>query len=118
MIRAARALGALVLGFLACLAALLLHQYVWGFALGVLACVTTWLALPAHWWGRPVFGLAWALVAGYGTVTRPEGDFLIPANALGYAFLGWAFVVLLAGVVTWPTRTRVPWNQGSVTDSA
>ena len=100
------AVTCLALGGVAGSAALLLHQYAWGFALGVAASAAVWWALGPRWWGRTPFSAGWVVVAFLGSSTRPEGDFLVPANLPGYAFLGWSLTLVVASVVTWPTRTR------------
>lgn len=99
------AVGLLVVGAAGGLAAVLLHQRGWGLALGLAAAVASALALPRGWWSRVAFMLGWMGAVAWAAVPRPEGDYLIPANASGYALLAGSFVVLLVALATsGPTR--------------
>ncbi len=89
-----------VLGAAGGLAAVLLHQRGWGLALGLAAAAVAALALPRGWWSRLAFMLGWVGAVAYATPPRPEGDYLIPANASGYTLLGGSFVLLLVALAT------------------
>lgn len=94
-----------VVGAATGLAALVAHQRgVWSLLLGLSAGVLLVLVLPPRWWARPPVALGWVLVVVRGTLPRPEGDYLVPANTRGYALLVGTFVIALLAVAT----TRPP----------
>lgn len=93
------ALGCLLLGAVVGLAAVLLHGYGWGLGLGIAATAATLAALPGGWWARLAFALGWTGLLGVATVQRPEGDYLIAADASGYLLLATGAVVLGSGFV-------------------
>ena len=99
------AVALLAVGAAAGLATVLLHQRGWGLALGLAAAAATTLALPRGWWSRVAFMLGWMGAVVWAMMPRSEGDYLIPANASGYAVLVGSFVVLLVALATsGPTR--------------
>ncbi|KRF36725.1 hypothetical protein [Nocardioides sp. Soil805] len=100
VLRGGCAAGLLVVGAASGLAAVLLHQHGWGLALGLAAAVAVAAVLPRGWWSRLAFMLGWMGAVAYATVPRPEGDYLIAANASGYALLGGSFLVLLVALAT------------------
>lgn len=93
-------LGSLLAGLLTGVAGVVLHQYAWGLVLAVLGSAAGAWFLPPRWPARPAFALGWVLAVGAGTVTRPEGDYLVPADTRGVLLLGWSSVLLLAALVT------------------
>lgn len=99
-LRGGCALALLVAGAAAGLATVLLHQQGWGLALGLAAAIAATLALPRGWWSRVAFMLGWMGAVVWAMVPRAEGDYLIPANLLGYVVLGGSFVVLLVALAT------------------
>lgn len=99
-LRGGCALALLVAGAAAGLATVLLHQQGWGLALGLAAAISATLALPRGWWSRVAFMLGWMGAVVWAMVPRAEGDYLIPANLLGYVVLGGSFVVLLVALAT------------------
>lgn len=101
LVRPLAALLVLVLATGSSLAAVLLHGHPWGLALAWVSGGAALWALPATWWGRPVFALGWLAVLVAALFPRPEGDFLIADNPSGYVLLasGVAFmVVVMIGV--------------------
>ena len=94
-------LGGAVVG----LATVALHTIWWGLLLGALATAATVYALPAGWWLRAAFGVGWAVAVGYLSVPRPEGDYVISADANGYLLLGLAVAVLVVSLATLPRPT-------------
>ena len=74
-----RSLGGLVLGVATGVAAVAVHQYVWGLALALVAAVATALALRAGA-ARLLMSAGLAAVVLRGSLLRPEGDFLVLAN--------------------------------------
>ncbi|MGN0065245.1 MAG: hypothetical protein ACI379_13485 [Nocardioides sp.] len=104
-------MAALALGLLSAAAAVLLHQLWWGLLLGVLVSLLLWWALPPRWWTRLAFALGWVVVAVVAAVPRGAGDYLVPANVLGYAFLVWSVVLVVVSVV-FPGRRTDPGLSG------
>lgn len=98
--RALVATLALVLGLACGLATALVHRDWWGLVLGVGTAVTVPWALPAAWWGRPVFAVGW--VAAILAVLLPPagGGFMVVGDLLGYGLIGGSLVLLVACVVT------------------
>ncbi|WP_370618184.1 DUF6113 family protein [Mumia qirimensis] len=101
---------AVLLGAAVCVAGLVVHRHVdlsvpWGLLL-VLATVV--LATRAAGYLVGTAG-AVALAGGYGVVlflgtsSRPEGDYLVAADTLGYAFLLGSLAALVAGLL-WTMR--------------
>ena len=101
LVRAATALALLVVGAGGGLAAALVHQWWWGLALGLAAATLVTIALPAGGL-RFAFMLGWFGAIGYAVLPRPEGDYLIPATASGYAMLGGSFLLFLVALATLP----------------
>ena len=104
--RVVGALGLVVLGAVAALAAVMVHQRWWGLVLAVPATVLTAVALPAGWWTRLPFAAGFAVVLGLAMVPRGEGDYLVPGNGRGYVLIGLAFVVIMVSVATLPRPVR------------
>ncbi len=100
------AVGLLLGGAVVGLATVALHSIWWGLLLGVLATAAALWALPGGWWLRLPFGLGWAAMAGYLSVPRGEGDYVIAASLDGYLLLGFAVVVLVVSVATVPRPGR------------
>lgn len=100
-----RVVGALLLllaGVATSIATVALHPRWWGLLLGAAATLTVLHALGRGWSTRLPFGVGWAGLVAVVAPTRPEGDFVISADAPGYALLGLALVVLLWSVATLP----------------
>jgi hypothetical protein len=97
--RGAVAVLALAGGVVVGTASVLLHDYVWGLALGVAASWSLVWAVPGGWWRRLPFALGWCLAALVLADERPEGDLLVRADLRGYLLLGAGVVVLLGGIV-------------------
>ena len=92
------ALLAAVAGALSSAATALVHHYWWGLAWGVVAGVLAVRALPARWWGRPLFVGAWLVVTYVVLAGRPEGDFLVADTVEGYLYLGSGLLLVLVAV--------------------
>jgi hypothetical protein len=86
--------------------AVLLHDYAWGLALGVVTTFALLVALPPGWWARSTFAVGWLVVLWQATTERPEGDYLVSSDASGYALLVAGMVVLAAGFVGLVRRGR------------
>ncbi|MGH1562036.1 DUF6113 family protein [Mumia sp. DW29H23] len=97
---------AAVLGVVLCIGGLVVHRHVdlhvpWGLILALAALLVTLRAagLVAGVAGAVVLALAYGVVLLLTMSSRPEGDYLVAADALGYAFLLGSLVVLGLGVV-------------------
>ena len=101
------AAGLLLAGAVTGIAAVGLHELVWGFFLVVAATAVTVWALPAGWL-RVGFVLGWTVMVGWLTVPRTEGDYLVSQDWQGYGLLGVGLAVLMAAVVTLPRPRRDP----------
>ncbi|WP_309646973.1 hypothetical protein [Nocardioides sp.] len=99
------ALALLLGGAAVGLASVALHPLWWGLLLGVVATSAALWALPPGWWLRAAFGAGWAAMAAYLSVPRPEGDYVISADAQGYALLGFGVAVLIFSLATLPAPT-------------
>ena len=95
------AVGLLVAGAVTGLAAVAVHEMVWGFVLAAAATAVTVFALPPGLL-RLAFVVGWAATVGWLTVPRPEGDYLISQDWQGYALLGIGIGILVSGVATVP----------------
>jgi len=112
-----RLLGCLVAGASTALGGFVVHRHVerqllvdlpWGLAL---ALVTLFAVVRAAGEVSGVHGLAasaggWVLIALLVQSPRPEGDFLLAGDALGYGFLLGGMAVLGVAVVTGVTAER------------
>lgn len=102
-------LGLATLGVLVGAAAVVSHGRTPGLLLAVVATGATAYALPGGWGTRFAFTVGWVAVLAYALVPRPEGDYLISADAQGYVLLGLGLVLLLFGIVTLrPLRPQDP----------
>ena len=103
------ATGAFVLGLVVGLSSVALHHYWWGLLLAIAATSAAAHALPAGWWARMPFAVAWVAIVGYLAVPRDEGDYVIAGDVQGYVLLGFAVALLVASMVTLqPIRRRHP----------
>ena len=100
------AAGLLLVGAGTGVAAVALHELVWGFVLAAAATAVTVFALPPGWL-RMGFVLGWVAMVGWLTVPKPEGDYLISQDWQGYALLGIGIAILVAGVATLPRPARL-----------
>ena len=100
------AAGLFLAGCAVGLASALVHTLWWGLPLAVSATGCSLAALPAGWWARLPFGVAFAAMVGYLATPRPEGDYVVAGNLRGYLLLGWALAVLVASIVTLRLRHR------------
>jgi hypothetical protein len=109
VLRVAQALGLLVTGLAVGLASVAVHNTWWGLPLAVVATAATAYALPGGWTARAPFAIGWAAMVGLLAVPRGEGDFVIAEDVNGYALLGCALALVVAGLVTLPPpRTNTP----------
>jgi hypothetical protein len=92
----------LVAGALTGLAAAALHEIGWGLALAAVTTGVALVALPRGWSSRLAFALGWTGLVGWLVVPRPEGDYVVSADAPGYALIGLALAVLVVGLATLP----------------
>jgi uncharacterized membrane protein YccC len=105
-----RALGlallTLVGGMIVGLSLVAVHSWWVMLALGAVAVVASMAALPVAWWSRPPFAVGFTTMVGLGMVPRPEGDYLISADAQGYSLLAATLVLLIGTFVTLPRRRQ------------
>jgi hypothetical protein len=103
------AVGASVLGLTVGLSSVALHHYWWGLLLALAATSMAAFALPAGWWARIPFAVAWVAIVGYLAIPKDEGDYAISGDVQGYVLLGFAVALLAAAMVTLqPIRRRNP----------
>ena len=100
------AVALLLGGAVTAVAAVALHDLVWGFVLAAAATSVTVAALPPGWWSRLAFVVGWVAMVGWLTVPRPEGDYLISQDWQGYGVLAVGMVLLVVGVATLPRPAR------------
>ncbi len=116
----ARFVAGVVVGLLVAVAGLAAHRQVWrsgqvavpwGLALSLVTLLTTVLAARYLGGVTAVIGTSagWVATVVWLQTPRPEGDFLLAADALGYGFAVGGMVVALLGVViamSRPPRAR------------
>ena len=107
--RALVAVACLILGLVVGLSSVALHHYWWGLLLALAATSMAAFALPAGWWARIPFAVAWVAIVGYLAIPKDEGDYVISGDVRGYVLLGFAVALLVAAMVTLqPIRRRNP----------
>ncbi|MCR6030617.1 hypothetical protein GGQ22_04070 [Nocardioides sp. zg-579] len=106
LVAVALLVGSAALGVVVAIAAVAVHQLWWGLLLGAAASLAAVVALPARWSTRPPFALGYAAVLAAAVQRRPEGDYLVPADASGYLLLGLALVLLVVAFATLPRPGR------------
>lgn len=99
-LRAGLALLLLILGVFIGGAATVVHATTVGLPLAIAATAATSYALPGGWGTRFPFGLGWLVVPGYTAQQRPEGDYLVAADAHGYALLGFGLALLMFSIIS------------------
>lgn len=97
----------LCLGVATGVAAVAVHQWWWGLILAVAASLAVLVALPPALWGRLPYAVGWLAVVGLLSVPRPEGDYLVPGNLVGYTLLSSGLVIIVVALVTLPTGRRM-----------
>ncbi len=75
-----------------------------GLVLGVAAGAAALRALPRGVATRLALATGWAVAVLRLAVRRPEGDYVVAADVGGYVLLVTSLVLVLAAVVTLPTR--------------
>ncbi len=93
------ALAALGVGAATGLATVVLHHTAWALPA---ALVTVLVTVTLPWWARLGFVAGWVLVAVRAMLPTPSGDYLIGADARGYALLGLGLGLVVACVVGLP----------------
>jgi hypothetical protein len=104
-VRAGAALGLLLLGGVVGLSATWTHSRWWALALGAASTLVLELAVPAGLL-RIAYAVGWVALSAYFLLARPEGDFVVASDPIGYAFIGVGLVVLLLAVATISPRRR------------
>jgi hypothetical protein len=113
-LRRLAAVGLLVLGAAVGMAATWTHSRWWGLALGAAATLVSELALPPGLL-RIAYAAGWVAGSAYFLLARPEGDFVVGSNAIGYTFLGVGLLVVVLAIGTIPQRARLPGRPGGST---
>jgi len=107
----------LVVGAGSAVAAVAVHGHWWGLALTIAAVLATLVALGPGWATRLPFAAGFGLGVLRLALGRPEGDFLVAADAPGYLLLLLALVVVAAAVATLPRPGRGRRRQHVPTDT-
>jgi hypothetical protein len=97
---------ALLAGLGAGIATVLVHGWWWGLVLGEAATVMVALVTPRGWGTRLAFALGNAAAVAALSIPRPEGDYLVGADARGYTVLAVTVLVLGAAIATLPRPGR------------
>ena len=100
--RALAAAGLFVAGAAVGLAAVAVHELWWGLPLATVASAASLVALPAGWWTRLPYAAGWDAMVGWLTFPRPDGGYVVSADAQGYAVLGLGLLLLAGCVATLP----------------
>lgn len=95
-----------LLGAVVGVAAVWTHARWWGLALGVAASLATELALDRGA-RRLLFAGGWLAASAFFLLSRPEGDYVVASDTIGYTFLAAGLLVLTVAVATVPPRRRV-----------
>ena len=102
VIRILVALVMLAVGAVSAVAAVALHGRWWGLALATTAIAATLVAVGPGWSTRLPFAAGFGAVVLRLALTRPEGDFVLAADAPGYLLLALALLVAAFSVATLP----------------
>ncbi|GAB7005125.1 hypothetical protein JCM18899A_25980 [Nocardioides sp. AN3] len=97
--------GLLLLGALVGLCAVWVHGRWWALGLAAVATLVTELAV-ARGVPRIAYAAGWVAASTYFLLARPEGDFAVGSDPVGYTFLALGLVVLVLAVTTNPPRRR------------
>ena len=91
-------LGAALAGLVTGAAAVLTHTSWWWLALATAAALTTlgWLRGGL----RVAFAAGWCVAVARASLTRPEGDYLVSANAPGWTLLALTLVLLVGALLS------------------
>lgn len=100
------ALALLAVGAGSGLAAVAVHGHWWGLALATAAVLATLVALGPGWTTRLPFAAGFGLVVLRLAVSRPEGDFVVAADAPGYLVLLLTLAVVAVAIATLPRPRR------------
>jgi hypothetical protein len=96
------ALVLLAVGAGSAVAAVAVHGRWWGLVLATAAVLVSLAALGPGWSTRLPFAVGFVGVVGRLALTRPEGDFVLAADARGYLFLLLTLVVAGTTLATLP----------------
>ncbi len=111
------ALVLLVVGAGSGVAAVAVHGHWWGLALAAAAVLATLVAVGPGWTTRLPFAVGFGLVVARLAVARPEGDYVVAADAKGYLLLLLALVVVATAIATLPRPGRVRRHEQVPTDT-
>ena len=91
-------LAGAVAGTVSGAAAVLVHPSWWWLALGLLTGLATLRWLRGAW--RVGFALGWGAAVVRGSLTRPEGDYLVSADPQGWTLLAGSLVLVVGALVS------------------
>ena len=100
--RLAAALALVLVGAATGVATVALHDWWRGLAFGGIVTLLVAYALPAGWWTRLPYAAGWDAMVGWLTFPRPDGGYVVSADAQGYAVLGLGLLLLAGCVATLP----------------
>ncbi|WP_432477291.1 hypothetical protein [Nocardioides sp. GXQ0305] len=108
--RVLQAVALLVAGAASGVAAVAVHGHWWGLPLAAVAVLVTLVAVGPGWSTRLPFAVGFVGVVARLSLTRPEGDFVLAADAPGYLLLLLTLVVagFALGTLPRPGRGRHP----------
>ena len=87
----------LCVGVVSGAATVLVHTSGWPMALGLAAALAAVLWLRGA--GQVGFALGWAVALGRASTPRPEGDYLVSADAPGWTLLACSLVLVVGALV-------------------
>ena len=64
---------------------------------------------------RILYAGGWLTASAYFLLARPEGDFAVASDPIGYTFIAVGLLLLVLAVATVPPRRRVPDVTGGTT---
>ena len=100
------ALALLAVGAVSAVAAVAVHGRWWGLGLAIAAVLTSLVAVGPGWSTRLPFAVGFVGMVVRLALTRPEGDYVLAADAQGYLLLGLALVVAGFSLGTLPRPGR------------
>ncbi|TYL51498.1 hypothetical protein FXB39_09780 [Nocardioides sp. BGMRC 2183] len=105
LLRMALAVLGVGLGAAIGLCTVAVHATGWGLVLGLAATVSTIVALGGGWWRRFAFAVGWSGAVLVLSMARPEGDYWVSSDLLGYLLLIAVPAVFVGGMVGIRFRT-------------
>lgn len=98
----------LALGAVVGVAAVVLHDWWWGLALGAAGTLALGWALRPGWSTRLPYAVGWVIPLGFAMVPRSEGDYLLAGDLKGYLLIAVGMVLIVLTTATLPLGRRTP----------